>query len=47
MTALMIEGTVLIPTLLAAIANGDAPASPEFYISPLSLEGTIRPIIKM
>lgn len=46
-TALMMEGTALMPTLAAAIANGEAPASPVRAVSPLSAEDTIKPMKKI
>lgn len=46
-TALIIEGTTFIPAFTAAIANGDAPASPECAVSASSSDGTIMPTKKM
>lgn len=46
-TALIIDGAALMPALIAAIANGEAPASPERAVSALSSERTTRPMQKM
>ena len=46
-TALMIDGTTFMPALVAAIANGDAPASPDREVRALSADETINPMQKM
>lgn len=46
-TALMIDGTTLIPALVAAITNGDVEAVPLEWPSSGSFEGTRRPTMKI
>lgn len=46
-TALMIDGTTLIPARVAAITNGDVDAVPLEWPRSGSLEGTTRPIMKI
>lgn len=43
----MMDGTALMPAFTAAIANGEAPASPERAVSAESSERTTRPTQKM
>ena len=47
MTALIIDGTTLIPARVAAITKGDSEAVPVEALSLGSLEGTTRPTIKI
>jgi hypothetical protein len=46
-TALIIEGTTLIPALVAAITNGDSAAVPVDLRRLGSLEGTMSPTMKI
>ena len=46
-TALIIDGTTLMPAFVAAIANGDAPASPERAVNAGSADETMSPIQNM
>lgn len=46
-TALIIEGTILTPALLAAMTNGDCAAVPVDLKSSLSFDGTIMPTMKI
>jgi hypothetical protein len=43
-TALMTDGAALMPALVAAIANGDAPASPDRAVKAGSADETMRPM---
>lgn len=46
-TALIMEGTTLIPARVAAITKGDSDAVPEDLRRSLSLDGTISPTMKI
>lgn len=46
-TALMIEGTTLMPALVAAMTKGDSAAVPLDRSRSGSLDGTTRPTMKM
>jgi hypothetical protein len=46
-TALMIEGTTLMPARVEAMTKGDWAAVPVSRRRSLSLEGTMRPTMKM